>query len=95
MDVTLEGPPVGGARVTARCNFGGKLYRLPQSLIEYIHKKNDPHRGVPERKKLDVPSLGQCVPWMMRPFGGYVLDRCVPTLDCIEVLVVRNQFGIA
>ncbi len=74
MDVTLEGPPMGlggggGGKVTAtaRCNFGEKLHGLSQTLTQYIHKKNDPHRGVPERKKSDVPSLGQCVPWMMRP----------------------------
>jgi hypothetical protein len=35
--------------------------------------KSVPDRCVPEQKVSDVPSLGQCVPWTMRPLG-----RCVP-----------------
>ncbi len=89
MNVTLKGPPGGRAgglaRVTARCNFEGKTLQ-----VQDIYKQNYPHRGFPERKKSDVPSLGQGV------LGGCVLDRCVPTPtpDCIEALVVARHHGL-
>ncbi len=37
-----------------------------------------PDRCVPERKFSDVPYLGRCVPWMMRPLDDAFLYRCVP-----------------
>jgi hypothetical protein len=58
----------------------------------------DPSFAV-KRKVFDIPSLGQCVPWMMGPkdiasLGHAVPDQCVLTLDCIEVLVKISYFGL-
>ncbi len=37
-----------------------------------------PRLMCPERKVLDVPSLGECVPWTMRPLDDTSLGRCIP-----------------
>jgi hypothetical protein len=59
-----------------------------------------PRTVCPQRKVLDVLSLGQCFPWMMWPYDIASLrhgvhDQYVQTLDCIEeVLVKVSNFGL-
>jgi hypothetical protein len=43
-------------------------------------------RCVPVRKFLNDASLGQCVPWMMRPLDDASLWRCLQTPDRIQAL---------
>jgi hypothetical protein len=58
--------------------FGSNSVKTQVSLIFLMHCQFIPDRCVPERKFSDVPYLGRCVPWLMRPLVDASLGRCVP-----------------
>ncbi len=63
------------------CVLFGKILLLQNPRNQALHRVALMlWQCVPERKSLDVSSLGWCVPWTMRPLDDASLGRWVPCM---------------